>query len=118
MSCPERKPSGRLEPGAVAGELPTHNWRPTVVHGAALWLLVGVAAALPLGGAFGFGLAVVAVFVVPVFPVALCCDYRQARALGECAPGVVAYGKNLGHDLLTTLVYREPLGSDRGLLDC
>lgn len=90
-----------------------HNWRATVIHGGVLWLLVGLAGALPLGEPFGFGVAVVAVLVVPVLPVALCCDYQQTRAVAACEPGVAAYARHLGRDLLTTLRRQEPLGSDR-----
>jgi len=97
---------------------PTHNWRPTVVHGAVLWLLLGVAATLARGGALTLGIAAVAVLAAPVFPVALYCDYRQARTRGECEPGIVAYARNLGRDVLTTIFHQTPLGSDRQLLGC
>jgi len=120
MSCPEADSESASGPGSAtaANRRPEHNWRPTVVHGAALWLLLGVAAALPLSGPVEFGIAVAAVFVVPVLPVALCCDYLQARAYNECSPGVTAYASNLWQDVQTTVVHRTPLGSDRQLLSC
>jgi len=79
-----------------------------------MWVLLGVAMLLPLGGPAQFAVGIVGLFTAPVFPVALCCDYRQARAYGECAPGVGAYLRNLGHDVATTLTRRDPLGSARG----
>jgi len=97
---------------------PTHNWRPTAVHGAALWLLLAVAAALPLGGPLTLGIAAVAVLAAPVLPVALYCDYRQARAYNKCSPGITAYAGNLWHDLVTTVREREPLGSARVRMQC
>jgi len=120
MSCPEADSESASGPGSAtaANRRPEHNWRPTVVHGAALWLLLGVAASLPLSGPVEFGIAVAAVFVVPVLPVALCCDYLQARAYNECSPGVSAYASNLWRDLMTTLWSREPLGSARTSLEC
>ena len=99
--------------GSRTGQ-PVHNWRPTVVHGALLWLLLGVGFVLPLGGQFSLGLGIIALFVVPVFPVALCCDYRQARAAGECDPGLRAYLHSLGADVVTTVTEGESLGSERG----
>lgn len=109
MSCP---PAGDGPESAT--QRPTHNWRPTVVQGAALWLLLAVALAAPLGGALELGVALAGLFIAPVLPVALCCDYRQARRYGECSPGVVPYLENLGVDLATTLTRDEPLGSARG----
>jgi len=106
------------EPRRDVTSQPTHNWRPTVVHGAALWLLLSVAAALPLGGPLSLGIAALAVLAAPMFPVSLYCDYRQARARGECEPGVAAYARNLWRDVVTTVARRTPLGSERRLLDC
>ena len=97
---------------------PAHNWRPTVVQGGALWLLVGVAWLLPLSGPLALGTAVVSVFVAPVLPVALWCDYLQARAHGECNAGAGAYVETLARDVLTTVRDRDPLGSARRRLDC
>lgn len=108
MSCQSSERRDR-----VAGDRPAHNWRPTVVHGAAAWLLVGLAATVVQSGPVTLGVTVAGVFVAPVLPVALYCDYRQARAVGSCGPGVVAYCRNLGRDVVTTLTGREPLGSAR-----
>lgn len=108
MSCQSSERRDR-----VAGERPTHNWRPTVVHGAAAWLLVGLAATVVQSGPLALGVTVAGVFVAPVLPVALYCDYRQARAVGSCDPGIAAYSRNLGRDVLTTLAGRGPLGSAR-----
>ncbi|WP_277540094.1 hypothetical protein [Haloarcula laminariae] len=113
MSCQSSKRSERATEGA-----PGHNWRPTVVHGAAAWLLVGLAATVVQGGPVELGVTVAGVFVAPVLPVALYCDYHQARAADACAPGLVAYGRNLARDLLTTLIAREPLGNGRTRFDC
>ncbi|WP_324663386.1 hypothetical protein [Haloarcula sediminis] len=113
MSCQSSERSDR-----VAGDRPAHDWRPTVVHGAAAWLLVGLAAAVVQSGPVALGVTVAGVFVAPVLPVALYCDYRQARAAGSCDPGIAAYCRNLGRDVLTTLLAREPLGSGRTRFDC
>ncbi|MDS0280885.1 hypothetical protein [Haloarcula onubensis] len=111
MSCPQTDEDTASASPAVAR--PGHNWRPTVVQGALLWLVVGTAWLLPLAGPLSLGTAAVSVFVAPVLPVALCCDYRQARANGECGAGVGAYLRNLAADVLTTVRDREPLGSAR-----
>ncbi|WP_135301878.1 hypothetical protein [Haloarcula amylovorans] len=120
MSCsssnsPERE---RPDVGATSGQLPTHNWRPTVVHGALLWtLLLAVGALVPTGHPSSLGVTVVSVFATPVLPVALFFDYRQARRTGTCDPGVVAYLENLAWDVRTLLTHGDPLGSARRAFD-
>ena len=118
MAPPVSESSREDSRRGVATGQPAHNWRPTVVHGAALWLLLGIAAALPVGGPLTLGITVVAVLAAPAFPVALYCDYRQARASNRCDPGVAAYAGNLRHDLVTTVRDREPLGSARTRVEC
>ncbi|MBX0322133.1 hypothetical protein EGH21_03705 [Halomicroarcula sp. F13] len=122
MSCESSNPPRReREPpasDASRGRVPTHNWRPTVVHGAVLWaLLLGAALAVPAGHPLELGVAVAGVFVLPVLPVALCCDYRQARRAGTCGPGVAAYLANLARDVRTTLTRGDALGSERRAFD-
>jgi len=85
-----------------------------VVQGAVLWLLLAVALAAPLGGVLDRAVTLLGLFVAPVLPVALYFDSRQARAYGECSPGLGPYLRNLRADLATTLTRGEPLGSARG----
>ncbi|WP_276270768.1 hypothetical protein [Haloarcula litorea] len=93
---------------------PTHNWRPTVVHGAAALALLGVAAlAVPAGHPLSVGVGVAAVLVAPTLPVALYCDYRQARRAGTCDPGPAAYLRNLARDVRGTVAGESALGSAR-----
>lgn len=119
MSCPPTDDGSwnRLARRGATGR-PEHNWRPTVVHGAALWLLLGVAAALPLGAPVDLGVAAAGVLVVPALPVALWCDYRQARAYNDCGAGASAYVRNLARDVLSRVVDGEALGSARTRFEC
>ncbi|QIO21984.1 hypothetical protein [Haloarcula sp. JP-L23] len=122
MSCEPSKPPRRERESpasdASRGRLPAHNWRPTVVHGAILWtLLLGAALVVPAGHPLELGVAVAGVFVLPTLPVALCCDYRQARRAGACDPGVEAYLRNLAYDVRTTLIRGDSLGSERRAFD-
>ncbi|MBX0297132.1 hypothetical protein [Haloarcula nitratireducens] len=120
MSCspsnsPEREPS---EARTASGRFPSHNWRPTVVHGALLWaLLLAVGAPAPTGHPLSLGVSLVAVFAAPVLPVALFFDYRQARRVGTCDSGLVAYLGNLAWDVRTLFTRGDPLGSARREFD-
>lgn len=103
------------DPGTV--HPPRHNWRPTVVQGGAVWLLLTAVFAAPLGATAQLGAGLVGLCTAPIVPVALYCDYRQTQRHEKCAPGVGTYLRNLGHDVVTTLTERESLGSERGRLD-
>ena len=123
MSCPcsldAGAPPGRSsDDGSAASErlggLPAHNWRHTVVYGLVFWAVVlGAWVAVPAGHPFQLGVALSGLFAAPLLPVALCCDYRQAREFGTCDPGVRAYLANLATDLATAITGRRPLGDER-----
>ncbi|WP_254279907.1 hypothetical protein [Haloarcula marina] len=124
MSCPRAGASGEPSQSgagsdAAVGRFPPHNWRPTVVHGALLWVVLAVAATLvPAGNPLEIGVAVVGVFTGPVLPVALSCDYLQSRRAGACAPGLRAYLANVARDVRTTLTRGDSLGSERRPFEC
>ncbi|MBV0903621.1 hypothetical protein [Haloarcula salina] len=125
MSCPCSLDAGAPPGDASAdaedtrsrergGRLPTHNWRHTVVYGLVFWaVVIGAWIAVPAGHPFQLGVALSGLFAAPLLPVALCCDYRQARQFGTCEPGVRAYLANLATDLATALAGRRALGDER-----
>jgi len=127
MSCPVSPSTGDSSSGAVTGdtpddspsrirgyELPTHNWRHTVVYGAVFWAIVAAAwLAVPAGHPFQLGVTLSGLFAAPLLPVALWCDYRQARGFGTCDPGVQAYLSNLIRDIKTAGTGQSALGDQR-----
>lgn len=85
-----------------------------MVYGLVFWAVVlGAWVAVPAGHPFQLGVALSGLFAAPLLPVALCCDYRQAREFGTCDPGVRAYLANLATDLATAITGRRPLGDER-----
>ncbi len=55
----------------------------------------------PTGHPFQLGVTLSGLFAAPLLPVALWCDYRQAREFGTCDPGLQAYLSNLIRDIKT-----------------
>ena len=127
MSCSVPPSAGESPGGPVTGgtsddspprrrsyELPAHNWRHTVVYGAVFWTVVATAwLAVPAGHPFQLGVTLSGLFAAPLLPVALWCDYRQARRVGTCDPGVRAYLSNLRRDITTAAIGRSALGDQR-----
>ncbi|GCF14270.1 hypothetical protein Harman_22050 [Haloarcula mannanilytica] len=74
---------------------------------AAAWLVV------PAGHPFQLGVTLSGLFAAPLLPVALCCDYRQARHIGTCDPGPRAYLSNLARDIKTAVTGQSALGDQR-----
>ncbi|MDS0220509.1 hypothetical protein NDI54_03990 [Haloarcula sp. S1AR25-5A] len=127
MSCPVSPSSSESPGGPVAGdasadapshdrgyELPAHNWRHTVIYGAVFWAVVAAAwLVVPAGHPFQLGVTLSGLFAAPLLPVALCCDYRQARHVGTCDPGPRAYLSNLVRDIKTAVTGQSTLGDQR-----
>jgi len=125
MSCPVShstcEPPGRAGTGGTPDdspsqryELPAHNWRHTVIYGVVFWTVVVAAwLAVPSGHPFRVGVTLSGLFAAPLLPVALCCDYRQARGVGACGPGVRAYLSNLVRDIATAVTGQSALGDQR-----
>jgi len=127
MSCPVSPSTGESPGGPVTGgapddsssrsrgyELPTHNWRHTVIYGVVFWAVVAATwLAVPAGHPFQLGVTLSGVFAAPLLPVALCCDYRQARRVGTCDPGLRAYLSNLVRDIKTAVTGQSALGDQR-----
>jgi hypothetical protein len=127
MSCPLSASTGESTGGPVTGgtpdnsssrirgyELPTHNWRHTVIYGVVFWAVVAAAwLAVPAGHPFQLGVTLSGLFAAPLLPVALCCDYRQARRVGTCDPGLRAYLSNLVRDIKTAVTGQSALGDQR-----
>lgn len=127
MSCPVSpstdNSSGRAvtvdtpddSPSRIRGyELPTHNWRHTVVYGIVFWAVVAAAwLAVPASHPFQLGVTLSGLFAAPLLPVALWCDYRQARGFGTCDPGPRAYLSNLVRDIKTAGTGQSSLGDQR-----
>jgi hypothetical protein len=127
MSCPLSSATGESTGGPVTDgtpddassrirgyELPTHNWRHTVVYGVVFWAVVAAAwLAVPAGHPFQLGVTLSGLFAAPLLPVALCCDYRQARHVGTCDPGFRAYLSNLVRDVKTAATGQSALGDQR-----
>ncbi|KAA9406207.1 hypothetical protein Har1131_05075 [Haloarcula sp. CBA1131] len=127
MSCPISASTGESSGGPAAGgtpdepssrirryELPTHNWRHTVIYGVVFWAVVAAAwLAVPAGHPFQLGVTLSGLFAAPLLPVALCCDYRQARRVGTCDPGLRAYLSNLVRDIKTAVTGQSALGDQR-----
>ena len=127
MSCPLSSTTGESTGGPVTDgtpddasprihgyELPTHNWQHTVIYGVVFWAVVAAAwLAVPAGHPFQLGVTPSGLFAAPLLPVALCCDYRQARGVGACGPGVRAYLSNLVRDIATAVTGQSALGDQR-----
>jgi hypothetical protein len=127
MSRPLSSSTGESPGGPVTGgtpddsssrirgyELPAHNWRHTVLYGVVSWAVVAAAwLAVPAGHPFQLGVTLSGLFAAPLLPVALCCDYQQARRVGTCDPGLRAYLSNLVRDVKTTVTGRSELGDQR-----
>ncbi|KZX47342.1 hypothetical protein [Haloarcula sp. K1] len=127
MSCPVSASTGESPGGPTAGdtpdesasrirgyELPTHNWRHTVIYGVVFWAVVAAAwLAVPAGHPFQLGVTLSGLFAAPLLPVALYCDYRQARRVGTCDPGLRAYLSNLVRDIKTAVTGQSALGDQR-----
>ncbi|KOX93621.1 hypothetical protein [Haloarcula rubripromontorii] len=127
MSCPLSPSTGESPGEPIPGgtsdksssrvrgyELPTHNWRHTLIYGVVFWAVVAAAwLAVPAGHPFQLGVTLSGLFAAPLLPVALWCDYRQARAVGTCDPGLRAYLSNLGRDIKTAGTGQSALGDER-----
>ncbi|AUG48270.1 hypothetical protein BVU17_12330 [Haloarcula taiwanensis] len=127
MSCPLSPSTGESPGGPVPGntsgdsssrvrgyELPTHNWRHTLIYGVVFWAVVAAAwLAVPTGHPFQLGVTLSGLFAAPLLPVALLCDYRQAREFGTCEPGLRAYLSNLARDIKTAGTGQSALGDER-----
>jgi len=127
MSCPVSPSTAESPDGAATGDtpgdassgargygLPAHNWRHTVVYGVVSWTVVTAAwLAVPAGHPFQLGITLSGLFAAPLLPVALCCDYRQARRVGACDPGIRAYLSNLVRDIKTAVTGQSALGDQR-----
>lgn len=123
MSCPSTPSPGESQSGPAVGsapdethggDLPAHNWRHTVSYGLVFWAAVAAAWLLvPAGHPLQLGVVLSGLFAAPLLPVALCCDYRQARRIGACEPDVRAYLSNLGRDIATAIAGRRALGEER-----
>lgn len=79
--------------------------------------MLAVGTPVPTGHPLSLGVSLVTVFAAPILPVALFFDYRQARRVGTCDPGPVAYFHNLAWDVRTLLTRGDPLGSARRQFD-
>jgi hypothetical protein len=94
--------------------LPAHNWRHTVIYGVVFWAVVAAAwLVVPAGHPFQLGVTLSGLFAAPLLPVALCCDYQQARRVGTCDPGPRAYLSNLVLDIKTAVTGQSALGDQR-----
>ncbi|KAA9399941.1 hypothetical protein Har1130_02335 [Haloarcula sp. CBA1130] len=127
MSCPVSSSTGESPGKSVAGdapdesssrirgyELPTHNWRHTVIYGVVFWAVVAATwLAVPVGHPFQLGVTISGLFAAPLLPVALYCDYRQARRVGTCEPGPRAYCVNFVRDIKTAVTGQSALGDQR-----
>jgi hypothetical protein len=127
MSCSVSPSTGESPDGAVTNDtpgdassaargygLPAHNWRHTVVYGVVSWTVVATAwLILPAGHPFQLGITLSGLFAAPLLPVALWCDYRQARGFGTCDPGPQAYLSNLVRDIKTAVTGQSDLGDQR-----
>ena len=118
MSCSVSPSTGDTPDGSAprirGHELPTHNWRHTVVYGVVFWAVVAAAwLAVPASHPFQLGVTLSGLFAAPLLPVALWCDYRQARGFGTCDPGLRAYLSNLIRDIKTAGTGQSALGDQR-----
>ncbi|MFB6224322.1 MAG: hypothetical protein ABEH86_11700 [Haloarcula sp.] len=123
MSCSASPPTGRPATGSPpddtssqlrGDELPVHNWRHTVIYGVVFWAtVVGGWLVVPASHPLQLGVALSGLFAAPLLPVALYCDYHQARRGGTCDPGLRAYLSNLVRDITTAVTGRSGLGEQR-----
>lgn len=94
--------------------LPANNWRAIICQGLALWVVVFAGfLGLPPRHPLQFGVAIATIYVVPLVPISLYLDVRQAHRTSGCQLTVRTYARNLACDFANCVRRDGSLGDAR-----
>jgi hypothetical protein len=94
--------------------LPANNWRAIICQGLVFWIVVFTGfLGLPPRHPLQFGVAIATIYVVPLVPIGLYLDVRQAHRTSECRLAVRTYARNLARDFANCVRRDSSLGDAR-----
>lgn len=94
--------------------LPANNWRVIICQGLVFWIVVFAGfLGLPPRHPLQFGVAIATIYVVPLVPIGLYLDVRQAHRTSECRLTVRTYARNLARDFVNCFPRDSSFGDSR-----